>query len=67
MSVLSADRRQFLHSSGAFAATLSLNYAVPSVVHAQAATDPIHGQWEDIMRSKWTWDRVVRGSRPSRR
>jgi DMSO reductase family type II enzyme molybdopterin subunit len=63
MSVLSADRRQFLHSSGAFAATLSLNYAVPSVVHAQAATDPIYGQWEDIMRSKWTWDRVVRGSR----
>jgi DMSO reductase family type II enzyme molybdopterin subunit len=62
MNQRNATRRNFLQGSGAIAAGLSLKYAVPAA-HAQAATDPIYGRWEDIMRTKWTWDRVVRGSR----
>ena len=62
MSQLTTDRRSFLRGSGAMAAGLSLNYAAPSVL-AQASPDMPYGTWEDLMRQKWTWDRVVHGSR----
>jgi DMSO reductase family type II enzyme molybdopterin subunit len=62
MTQLTTDRRQFLRGSGAFAATLSLKYAVPSA-QAQDVLDQPYGIWEDLMRQKWTWDRVVHGSR----
>ena len=62
MSQLITDRRQFLRGSGAFAATLSLKYAAPAAL-AQGALDQSYGVWEDVMRQKWTWDRVVHGSR----
>ncbi|MDH3512410.1 MAG: molybdopterin-dependent oxidoreductase, partial [Gammaproteobacteria bacterium] len=62
MSQLTTDRRQFLRGGSAFAATLSLKYAVPSA-HAQEVLDQPYGLWEDLMRQKWTWDRVVHGSR----
>ena len=58
MSTITTNRRDFL--SGAGAVALSLKYG------AVAAADGTAGgykRWEDIMRNKWTWDRVVRGSR----
>jgi len=61
MSRLNTDRRQFLRGSGVLAASLSLKYAVPAA--AQGAPDQPYGGWEDVMREKWTWDRVVHGSR----
>jgi DMSO reductase family type II enzyme molybdopterin subunit len=61
MKPLSASRREFLAGSGAVAAGLSLNYAAPSI--AQPAMDSVYGRWEDLMRAKWTWDKVVHGSR----
>jgi len=55
------DRRRFLQGSGAVAAGLSLKYGV--IADAEAASRQVYGRWEDIMRKKWTWDRVVHGSR----
>ncbi|MFZ1623865.1 MAG: molybdopterin-dependent oxidoreductase, partial [Gammaproteobacteria bacterium] len=55
------DRRTFLKHSGVAAAALSLKYMVPG--EAMAAAQPTYGVWEDLMRKKWTWDKVVRGSR----
>jgi DMSO reductase family type II enzyme molybdopterin subunit len=63
MTRLRADRREFLRGSGALAASLSLKYAAPVIAQAQTAQQQPYGQWEDLMRQKWTWDRVVRGSR----
>ncbi|MEN8198406.1 MAG: hypothetical protein ABFS30_18205, partial [Pseudomonadota bacterium] len=64
MSQLLADRRQFLSGSGALAATLSLKFGIPVAV-AQGLGNPeqAYGAWEDLMRQKWTWDKVVHGSR----
>ncbi len=61
MSSMTANRREFLRGSGAVAAALSLKYGAPA--SAQGAADGPYGRWEDLMRQKWTWDRVVRGSR----
>jgi DMSO reductase family type II enzyme molybdopterin subunit len=36
---------------------------MPGDALAQAPPPPVYGVWEDLMRRKWTWDRVVRGSR----
>jgi len=62
MSQLMADRRQFLSGSGALAATLSLKFGIPTA-SAQGDAAPSYGAWEDLMRQKWTWDKVVHGSR----
>ncbi len=66
MSASSMDRRRFLARSGAAAtALLALKY-MPREALAQPAPGAaplVYGQWEDVMRRKWTWDRVVRGSR----
>ncbi|MSR08225.1 MAG: twin-arginine translocation signal domain-containing protein [Gammaproteobacteria bacterium] len=64
MAALTTDRRGFLkHSGAAAAAALSLKY-MPGEALATAGADlPVYGAWEDVMRRKWTWDRVVRGSR----
>ena len=59
MNGITADRREFLRGSGAMAAALSLKYAAP----VGAQDEQVYGRWEDLMRQKWTWDRVVRGSR----
>ncbi len=61
MSPQTTDRREFLKRG---AAALSLNYVAPTVALAQAgAAQQPYGAWEDLMRQKWTWDKVVRGSR----
>lgn len=60
------DRRRFLRGSAAALASLSLKYAPAAPLLAAAATPApgadYHG-WEDVMRRKWTWDKVARGSR----
>ncbi|MCK6370278.1 MAG: molybdopterin-dependent oxidoreductase [Gammaproteobacteria bacterium] len=53
-----ANRRQFL--AGGVAA-LSLRYAGAAQTGAGELAGP-YGRWEDLMRRKWTWDRVVRGT-----
>ena len=65
MTGLTTDRRGFLkHSGAAAAAALSLKYMPGDALAATAgAALPVYGAWEDVMRRKWTWDRVVRGSR----
>ncbi|MEO7385432.1 MAG: molybdopterin-dependent oxidoreductase, partial [Gammaproteobacteria bacterium] len=61
---MTTDRRKFLkHTGAAAAAALSLKYMAATEALAQAAPTPVYGLWEDVMRRKWTWDRVVRGSR----
>jgi len=62
MSQLIANRRQFISGSGALAATLSLKFGVPTAA-AQGDSQQVYGVWEDLMRQKWTWDKVVHGSR----
>ena len=57
MASISTNRRQFLSGTGAFA--LSLKYGAVSA----GGHSGTYRRWEDIMRNKWTWDRVVRGSR----
>ena len=62
------SRRHFLKSSAATLAALSLKYASAAPLLAAAAAPgrvpgaDYHG-WEDVMRTKWTWDKVARGSR----
>ena len=63
MPAFTPDRRGFLKLGGGAAATLlSLKY-MPGEALAQVPAAPTYRQWEDVMRKKWTWDRVVRGSR----
>ncbi len=51
------SRRGFI--AGAAAGGLALKYG--ATADAQNA-QPDYGQWEDLMRSKWTWDSVAHGS-----
>lgn len=66
MTSTTNPRRRFLKQSvAAAAAALSLKY-MPREALAQATSSPsgiAYRHWEDLMRKKWTWDRVVRGSR----
>ncbi|MDP7042335.1 MAG: molybdopterin-dependent oxidoreductase, partial [Gammaproteobacteria bacterium] len=58
MNSISTDRRTFLAGSGALA--LSLKYGAAGAAGHEGGA---YRRWEDIARNKWTWDRVVRGSR----
>ncbi len=58
MTSITTNRRDFLSGTGAIA--LSLKYGAVGAV--ELAGDG-YKRWEDLMRNKWTWDRVVRGSR----
>lgn len=65
MTTSKLDRRAFLAASGGMTLSLlSLKY-MPAVALARGAAAPpiVYGQWEDVMRRKWSWDRIVRGSR----
>ncbi len=57
MTLITTNRRNFMAGTGALA--LSLKYG--AIAAADDATS--YRRWEDIMRNKWTWDRVVHGSR----
>ena len=66
MTAASIGRRGFLAGSGAAAATLlALKYVRSEALAtvSESAQPIVYRQWEDVMRHKWTWDRVVRGSR----
>ena len=59
MDGMTTTRRGFV--SGAAALGLSLKYGCSSDTSEQAPTQIYRG-WEDLMRNKWTWDRVARGT-----
>jgi len=59
MNSITTSRRAFLTTSGALG--LTLKYGAAAAGGHSSATP--YRRWEDIMRNKWTWDRVVRGSR----
>jgi DMSO reductase family type II enzyme molybdopterin subunit len=54
-----ATRRGFI--AGAGAAALALKYSAAAHAQTGDAAAP-YGAWEDLMRQKWTWDRVAHGS-----
>jgi DMSO reductase family type II enzyme molybdopterin subunit len=58
------SRRRFIGGSSAAALSLSLKYAGPAVAQtpAQDIGQIPYGGWEDLMREKWTWDKVVHGT-----
>ncbi|MBM4196542.1 MAG: hypothetical protein FJ197_05495 [Gammaproteobacteria bacterium] len=62
MTATLTDRRQFVTAGGALALGLTLKY-VPAGAQDPTQLALPYGRWEDLMRRKWTWDRVVRGSR----
>jgi len=57
-------RRQFLWSSAAAGFALNLRgLSLLSPSEAHAATAAIgYADWRDVYRSRWRWDRVVRGT-----
>jgi DMSO reductase family type II enzyme molybdopterin subunit len=61
MSSWKTSRREFVAAGGAAALGLSLRYAAAATAPGAALERP-YGRWEDLMRQKWTWDRVVRGT-----
>ena len=52
------NRREFIAGSGA--AALSLKYSATTI--AASHETPAYGAWEDLMREKWTWDKVAHGT-----
>jgi len=56
----STSRRAFIAGSGAAAAALTLKYS--SVTAASSTENASYVAWEDLMRDKWQWDRVVKGT-----
>jgi DMSO reductase family type II enzyme molybdopterin subunit len=57
-TMLNSTRREFL--AGSSATLLGLKYG--SVAAQSDANKSTYKRWEDLMRNKWTWDRVVRGT-----
>jgi DMSO reductase family type II enzyme molybdopterin subunit len=67
------DRRTFLGAAAASAATLSLGLlrrrsvaaaqeGAVAVPEMRAAAVVIYGDWRDVYRERWAWDRVVRST-----
>jgi nitrate reductase alpha subunit len=56
--MLDSTRREFL--AGSSAALLGLKYG--SVAAQSNASGVTYKRWEDLMRNKWTWDSVARGT-----
>lgn len=54
---LRTTRRSFLAGTGGLA--LTLRYAPAS---AAEGSQEVYGTWEDLMRRKWAWDKVVHGT-----
>jgi DMSO reductase family type II enzyme molybdopterin subunit len=59
MDGMTTTRRGFV--TGAAALGLSLKYGCSSDTSEQVPAQT-YRRWEDLMRNKWTWDRVVRGT-----
>ena len=60
MFVQTTNRRTFMAGTGAAAAALALKYS-PAGAQVPAET-PGYQASEDLMRQKWQWDRVTRGT-----
>jgi len=56
MAVATTTRRSFLAGTGG--ALMTLKYGRISASDSPSS----YRRWEDIMRNKWTWDRVARGT-----
>jgi len=67
---ISISRRQFLVGTGAGALTLSLSCLrtrddrrAPSAARTATAVAPVvYGDYRDIWRERWTWDRIAKGT-----
>ena len=59
MDGMTTTRRGFV--TGATVLGLSLKYGCSSETQEQGPAQIYRG-WEDLMRNKWTWDRVARGT-----
>ncbi|MBI4515321.1 MAG: molybdopterin-dependent oxidoreductase [Deltaproteobacteria bacterium] len=66
MSSLNITRRQFLRGSGAAAFTLSLGRlsfaAAAGAAGGGLPPVPSYRTWEDVLRRKWTWDKIAKGT-----
>ncbi len=59
---MNVSRRHFLRSSGTAAAGLmALQYGTTTAL-AQSGEDETYRSFEDVLRQKWTWDKVVHSS-----
>lgn len=61
MQTVVTSRRTILAGGAATALSLSLRYGRTLAEGAVVPAQP-YGRWEDLMRRKWTWDRVARGT-----
>lgn len=59
---LSPSRRAFLAGGGLASLGLMLRYSPVSLAEVLKTPAPVYKRWEDVMRNKWTWDRVVHGT-----
>jgi DMSO reductase family type II enzyme molybdopterin subunit len=62
-------RRSFVVGAAGGAATLALGLwrlrpagEAPGVAPAAEAAAPVYGDWRDVYRERWAWDKVVRSS-----
>ncbi len=65
MDALQIDRRTFLRAAATGGATLALGLwrLRPAAAAAAAtATPPVYGDWRDVYRKRWSWDRVGRST-----
>jgi DMSO reductase family type II enzyme molybdopterin subunit len=62
MSAGEVSRRGFLAGGGLAGVGLLLRYSPLQAAEVLAAPAPPYKRFEDLMRNKWTWDRVARGT-----
>ena len=65
------SRRTFLVGAAAGAATVAIAYwrlrpvergAPAAVPTATTAAPPAYGDWRDVYRERWAWDRIVKST-----
>ena len=62
---LRMNRRNFLRSTGMTVLVLSMTSLGPgpsALAQAPETAPASYGDWRDVYREKWTWDKVVRCS-----
>jgi DMSO reductase family type II enzyme molybdopterin subunit len=59
---MSVSRRRFLAAGGLAGLGLGLRHSPLVAAEALAAKPPAYRRFEDLLRNKWTWDRVARGT-----
>ncbi len=60
MDTVTTSRRGFV--AGGAALGLSLKYGLTGCTETPGDAAVVYRSWEDLVRNKWTWDRVVRGT-----